>query len=161
LIRSTTRCFYCDSKIVWYRWHRNQLVRVLARCRTHCIRCGDLKSTPPAVLFGVSQGLALGPILFLLYTADLLRLVESHGSCVHLYADHCYGFCHQGDTAQHQNMVSTKLQCGRINCTLMLTGPRFSVSSVRWQHQIPDEPLLVRSDTVTKSSVCVRSRHLC
>jgi len=34
-----------------------------------------------------SPGIVLGPILFLLYTADLAQLVESHGLHVHLYAD--------------------------------------------------------------------------
>jgi len=37
----------------------------------------------------------LGPILFVLYTADLIQLIQYHGLCPQLYADDTkiYGFC--------------------------------------------------------------------
>jgi len=46
-------------------------------------------STVQSVLYGVPRGSVLGPLLYVLYTAELHQLVERHGVNLHQYADDC------------------------------------------------------------------------
>ena len=55
--------------------------------RTQFVRFNGQSSETVTVTSGVSQGSVLGPILFLIYTAEVVLVVRKHGFNVHAYAD--------------------------------------------------------------------------
>ena len=55
--------------------------------RSHTVYLGGTTSSPSKVRYGISQGSTLGPLLYVLYTADVVKLVEGLGFNIHLYAD--------------------------------------------------------------------------
>jgi len=73
-----------------HRWFQSYLSG-----RSRYVRRGPTRSSITYLVCGVPQGSVLGPILFVLYTADLIMLIESYGLSPHLNADdtEVYGSC--------------------------------------------------------------------
>jgi len=57
--------------------------------RTQQISYSGQISATCDVLFGVLQGSVLGPLLYILFTAELAHVVARHGLSLHQYADDC------------------------------------------------------------------------
>jgi len=79
LQRLQTACGLGGPVLAWFTSYLSN--------RTQYVRLPTTRSAESAVLYGVPQGLVLGPILFLLYTADLLQLIRRHHLHPHAYAD--------------------------------------------------------------------------
>jgi len=82
------------------QWNRAALVLDLSAC--------FLASSMSSIACGVPRGSVLGPILFLLYSAELQLLIENHGLLPHLYADDTQicGFCPLSASLTHQTHIA-------------------------------------------------------
>jgi hypothetical protein len=86
------------------QWFRSYLTG-----RSQYVRRGSVKYSIIRLVCGVPQGSVLGPVLFVLYTADLIHLIERHSLHPHLFADdtQVYSSYSPIDVRQLQSRVSS------------------------------------------------------
>ncbi len=76
--------------------------------RTQYISYNGNVSPKVNVTCGVPQGSVLGPLLFILYTSEILEIAAAHGVTIHCYADDIQLYCHcdSFNTADAENRIT-------------------------------------------------------
>src|SRR6218665_2243180 len=74
------------SPLNWFRSYLSD--------RFQMVVLGDTRSSWVPVQFGVPQGSVLGPLLYILFTADISRLFAKYSASGHLYADDIQAYVH-------------------------------------------------------------------
>jgi hypothetical protein len=85
------------------KWFRSYLSG-----RTQMVVLGDNRTQWVSVDLGVPQGSVLGPILYILFTADITSVLAKHSSTGHLYADDIQALVHGPST--DQVLLVTRIQ---------------------------------------------------
>jgi len=121
------------------------------------VRRGPNKSSVTYLVCGVPQGSVLGPILFVLYMVNVLRVIDKYGLSPHMFADdtQVYGFCRSTPatalTANITDCVEAATSCMRSN--RLQPNPDKTeflwCATARRQHQLPTSPLLIDGCSIT------------
>ena len=82
--------------------------------RSCSIQIGTARSLWCPVVCGIPQGSCLGPLLYILYTADIPQVCRSAGLTTHMYADDIQSYLHSNPQESLQAVRSMKMALGQL-----------------------------------------------
>jgi hypothetical protein len=139
-------------------------IRSYLHHRTQRVRYNGQTSAAAVLEFGVPQGSVLGPLYFLLYTADVFHLAHQNGFKIHGYADdlQLYNHCLTGDMGLLSQSMSSciddirrwmlsnrlRLNSSKTEVIWLGSGKRLTGSSI--------EPLII-SGSIVQPTQSVRN----
>ena len=74
--------------------------------RTQTVSFAGRRSSPSLLVCGAPQGSVLGPLLFVLYAADVMNIAVQHEVRIHAYADDMQTYVSCCHTADQQSAIS-------------------------------------------------------
>src|SRR6218665_2575700 len=99
--------------------------------RTQMIVSGESRTSWVPIFLGVPQGSVLGPLLFILYTADIPTLFSKHSATGHLFADDVQAYVH--GTPSSQLLLASKIELLSNDLNSWMSSNRLSLNSVKTQ----------------------------
>ena len=99
--------------------------------RTQMIISGNSRSNWAPVFLGVPQGSVLGPLLFILYTADITSLFPNYSATGHLFADDVQAYVHGPPSAQIT--LARRIEALSHDLHLWMSSNRLSLNSSKTQ----------------------------
>jgi ribonuclease P/MRP protein subunit RPP40 len=153
LLRRLQRSYGVDGGVL--HWFESYLSG-----RRQSVRRDSKASIFTPVFCGIPQGSVLGPILFIIYTPDLLRIIERHGLLPHLFADdtQVYGRCspsHMDELAARVSACTDEILSWMRSNRLQLNADKTELiwcATSRRLPLLPVVPIRVGSAIISPSS---------
>ena len=132
-------------------------IRSFLHGRVQVVRVGSSKSDPADLRYGVPQGSVLGPLLYIIYTADIVRIFERHGFRVHLYADDSQLYIHL--TLHDIGMILGSVESCLTDVLQFSSSRRLLLNAGKTEFMILDRSGVVQS-LPDKPSICFNGARI-